>query len=44
MTMKLVKIFWVADGVIWGLVILGFIGLVIFNRVRNRKRKDGNDE
>ena len=35
---------WIVNGVIWGAVILGFIGLVIFNRARNRKRKDDDDE
>lgn len=35
---------WKVNGVIWGLLIVGFIGLVIFNRARNRKRKDDDDE
>ena len=38
------KILWIANGVIWGLLIVGFFGLVLFNRARNRKRKDDNDE
>lgn len=37
----ILKISWIVCGVIWVVVILGFIGLCVFNRWRNRKRKDG---
>lgn len=37
------KILWIANGVIWGLVIVGFISLVIFNRARNRKRRNDDE-
>lgn len=36
--MKISIILWIACGVIWAVVILGFIGLVIFNRIRNRRK------
>lgn len=38
--MSITKIMWIVCGVVWALVILGFFGLVIFNRIRNRKGKD----
>lgn len=31
---------WIICGVIWGIVILGTVGLIIVNRIRNRKRED----
>lgn len=37
------RILWIGNGVIWCIVILGFISLVIFNRARNRKRRDDDD-
>lgn len=30
-------IMWIICGVIWAVVILGFVGLMVFNRIRNRK-------
>lgn len=38
--MSIVKISWIVCGIVWVLVILLFFGLVIFNRIRNRKGKD----
>lgn len=38
--MSIFKISWIVCGIIWAVVILGFFGLVIFNRFRNRKGKD----
>lgn len=36
--MKLSTILWIICGVIWAIVILGFVGLMIFNRIRNRRK------
>lgn len=33
-----VKILWIICGVIWAVVILGFVGITIFNRIRNRRK------
>lgn len=38
--MRLSTIMWIVCGIIWGIVILGAVGLIIVNRIRNRKRKD----
>lgn len=35
--MSIKIIMWIVCGVIWAVVILGFVGLMIFNRIRNRK-------
>lgn len=35
--MSIKTIMWIVCGVIWVVVILGFVGLMIFNRIRNRK-------
>lgn len=35
--MSIKTISWIVCGVIWALLILAFIGITIFNRVRNRK-------
>lgn len=35
--MSIKAISWIVCGVIWAIVIIGFIGLMIFNRIRNRK-------
>jgi hypothetical protein len=36
-------ILWIGCGVIWGVLILAFVGVTIFNRSRNRKQmKDGD--
>lgn len=36
--MKVSTILWIICGVIWALLAVGFIGLVIFNRIRNRRK------
>lgn len=36
--MKISAIAWIVCGVIWAVVILGFVGLMIFNRIRNRRK------
>lgn len=36
----MLKVFWIICGVIWAVVILGFIGLCVFNRIKNRRRRD----
>ena len=38
--MSLSKIMWIVCGVIWAVLIIGFVVLVIINRVKNRRRKD----
>lgn len=38
--MTLTTIMWIVCGIIWAIVILGAVGLIIVNRIRNRKRKD----
>lgn len=38
--MNFVKLTWIICGGIWAVVIIGFVALVIFNRIRNRKGKD----
>lgn len=35
--MSIKTILWIVCGVIWAVVILAFVGLMIFNRIRNRK-------
>lgn len=35
--MSIKTIMWIVCGAIWAVVILGFVGLMIFNRIRNRK-------
>ena len=37
--MKLNTILWIVCGVIWALLAVGFVGLMIFNRIRNRNRR-----
>ena len=37
--MSLSTIMWVICGGIWGVVIVGAVGLIIVNRIRNRERK-----
>jgi len=36
--MKISTILWIVCGVIWVLLAVGFFGLVIFNRIRNRRK------
>lgn len=36
--MKLSTILWIICGVIWALLLIGFVGLVVFNRIRNRRK------
>lgn len=36
--MKISTILWIVCGVIWALLAVGFVGLVIFNRIRNRRK------
>lgn len=38
--MSLTTISWIICGIVWAVVIVGFVALVIVNRIRNRKRKD----
>lgn len=40
--MYLTKIMWIVCGVIYALLFLGVIGMVIFTRIKNRKRKDND--
>ena len=35
--MSIKAILWIVCGVIWAVLIVGFIGVMIFNRIRNRK-------
>lgn len=35
--MSISTIMWIICGVIWAVLIIGFIGLIVFNRIRNRK-------
>lgn len=35
--MSIKTILWIICGVIWTILILAFIGITIFNRIRNRK-------
>lgn len=37
--MKISTILWIVCGVIWAVVILGAVGLAVFNRIRNRRKK-----
>ena len=37
--MTLFKIIWIVCGGVWGIVIFGFVGFAIFNRIRNRRKK-----
>ena len=37
--MKLSTVLWIICGVIWALLAVGFVGLMIFNRIRNRNRR-----
>lgn len=36
--MKLSTILWIVCGVIWLLLAVGFVGFIIFNRIRNRRK------
>lgn len=38
--MGLTKIMWIICGIIYAVLILGFIALVIYNRIKNRKGRD----
>lgn len=37
--MALKTILWIVCGVIWAVLIAAFIGVTIFNRIRNREKK-----
>ena len=39
--MKLSTILWIICGVIWLLLAIGFVGLMIYNRIRNRRKWHG---
>lgn len=36
--MKLSTILWIVCGVIWAILAVGFVALMIFNRIRNRRK------
>lgn len=36
--MKLSTILWIVCGVIWALLVVAFVGFIIFNRIRNRRK------
>ena len=38
--MSIGKIMWIVCGGIWVVLIVAFTGITIFNRIRNRQRKD----
>lgn len=38
--MSAMTIAWIVCGVIWGVVILGAVGVAVFNRIRNRDKHD----
>lgn len=36
--MKLSTILWIICGVIWVLLVVAFVGTIIYNRIRNRRK------
>lgn len=38
--MSVLKIAWIVCAGIWAFVILGFVGVTVFNRIRNRDKHD----
>lgn len=36
-----IKISWIVCGIIWAVVIFGGLGFAVFNRIRNRDKRDG---